>query len=387
MKLTKTLFIALLGLSFYSQAKTYSARTSDLEAAKKGDTSAMLRIAKQFDPDNDKESPVDNQEKDIEIAYEWYEKAAEKGDYTARKWMYRYYDEKEKPELALSWWKKQAAKAEKHDSFPMNWLGRYYFEQKDYEQAFYWLEEKGGMRKVGYTDIHARYLAKEFGSEMYRKGIGAPLDYQKALEIENDILEEDKSSLMSARVYLTQSILNKGQKMPPLKELIKQAENADNAFMRWLGLGDIEAMKLLGAIYLLGDYPEEQKNMRQDIQLKPNVEQARYWLEKYFQLNNNDKQVAYWLSLYDLEWMRKAAELSNPYALFIMAKAYYMGNSSMQKIKGILSKEKSFYRYSKYIFSIKDTEQAKIYAKLACEKGVYEGCKLYNEAEKFPEFK
>ncbi|MGX2951471.1 tetratricopeptide repeat protein [Ursidibacter sp. B-7004-1] len=332
-KLIPTLFTALmLSFSLNSQAKTYSANSKDLQDAKNGDVYAMLNMARQFDPSDWASKPVDNQEKDIEIAYEWYEKAGEKGD-------------------------KEAA----------SWLGHYYLNKKAYDEAVYWFIEKNG-RKGGFYDKIKYVNGQLFSAEVYRKGIVVKKELAKALEIYQTLWGNVPMSFLSEislLTYLTNAEIN-GQ-MTDFNSLLKQAEKADSKWAQWFGVNN-EVMKLVGVIYLLGEYPENADILTREATTKPDYQKAKFWLEKYANLSN-DSETAYWLGRGlngmkgDIKWLKKAADLKEKNALFEMGAAHYKGK-----------------------IAIKDPEQAKHYAKLACEEGNKRGCSLYRDIVKYSEY-
>lgn len=331
-KLIPALFtVLMLSFSLNSPAKTYSANSKDLQDAENGDVYAMLRIARQFDPDNWLDKPVDNQEKDIEIAYEWYAKAGEKDD-------------------------EEAA----------SWLGHYYLAKKAYDKAVYWFIEKNG-REWKVKDWEKYANGQLFSAEVYRKGIVVKKDPAKALEIYQTLWNSAHMrflSEISLRTYLTNAEIN-GQ-LTDFNSLLKQAEKADSKWAQWFGANN-EVMKLVGVIYLLGEYPENADKLTREATTKPDYQKAKFWLEKYATLSN-DPETAYWLGRGlngmkgDIKWLKKAADLKEKNALFEMGAAHYEG----------------------YI-AIKDPEQAKYYAKLACEEGNKRGCNLYRDVVKYPE--
>ncbi|MGX2956510.1 hypothetical protein ACWIYZ_05380 [Ursidibacter arcticus] len=335
-KLIPMLFTALmLSFSLNSPAKTYSANSQDLQDAKNGDIKAMLRIAQQFDPETKWVEPVDNQEKDIEIAFEWYQKAAEKGNGDAA-----------------------------------SRLGHYYLDKKAYDKAAYWLiERKGGDGENGLGGLVSFRKWKDgvlFSAELYRKGIVVKKDLGKALEIYQERHSEYSGlSEYLPLIYLTNAEIN-GQ-LKDFNSLLKQAEKADSKWAQWFGANN-EVMKLVGVIYLLGEYPENADILTREATTKPDYQKAKFWLEKYATLSN-DPETAYWLGQGlngmkgDIKWLKKAADLKEKNALFEMGVAHYEGK-----------------------IAIKDPDQAKHYAKLACEEGNKRGCDLYRGVVKYPEY-
>lgn len=106
------MLIGVMCVTQFAQSQTYKLPQNYSSRAAMGDQFAMVNIAAKFDPDVDDNSDmnrssfidwtIEKQPKDINIAIEWYEKAARLGNDQA----------------------KQA-------------LGRLYFKQKDYKNAFY----------------------------------------------------------------------------------------------------------------------------------------------------------------------------------------------------------------------------------------------------------
>lgn len=365
-----TLALVLLTLSLNMDAKTYSANKLDLDQANNGNTDAMIRIAEQFDPKKYSIHPVAGQAKDIEIAYEWYEKAADKANWTAQNWLCDYYQDN-KDKVQSEKWFINHAEIKDYQECAAQWLGEYYFKQKEYSKAYYWLVEREGMDGAILDNIRFKRKRTKLVAEMYFKGIGTKQNYEKALEHYKSLTFYGNERNVSysvenlARYYLVKAETQ--GKIINLDDLINKAERADNKFMQWFGV-DLEPMKLLGAIYLLGDYPENRDKIKQDTNAKPDFDKARYWLEKYIALTN-DPEVEYWLGKGlvglsgNIKLLEKSAEQGYGRAAFQLGKEHYMGYNA-----------------------IYDAEKAKHYAKLACENGVSDGCKLYKDINEYPKY-
>lgn len=153
------MLIGVMCVTQFAQSQTYKLPQNYSSRAAMGDQFAMVNIAAKFDPDVDDNSDInrshfidwtiEKQPKDINIAIEWYKKAARLGNDQA----------------------KQA-------------LGRLYFKQKDYKNAFYWLETEGGKKSFFLYTLTSGRMFDPYGAVglMYEMGLGTIKDYAKAIE-------------------------------------------------------------------------------------------------------------------------------------------------------------------------------------------------------------
>ncbi|EJP30479.1 Sel1 repeat protein [Haemophilus sputorum HK 2154] len=271
----------------------------------------MLLKAKSFDPDN---SGYSFEAKDINKAIEWYKKAANAGNKEA-----------------------------------INWLGKYYFNNKNYSKALYWLEEKGGRNYHAWNVPNYSYMV----AEMYRKGLGVPQNYERAIEIYEEN-EDKRADFLRAE--------QQGQKID-LDTLQKVAE-----------LGDLNAMKLLAILYDCygggSGYPYLNGACYKDSDKdKQNARKAAQWYKKIVE-QTNDPEAMFLVATNEssqakrFQWFKKSAEQGYSWALYMVAYSYYYE-----------------------VGTVGDGDSVKKYAKLSCEEGIDYGCLLYNKSLEFPTFR
>ena len=276
--------------------------------------SRMLDTAKEYNPEET--SYFATEGKDLNKAVQWYEKAANAGSVEAA-----------------------------------NWLGRFYFEKKNYPKAMYWLEEKRGKYYASWWGYHDRYII----AEMYRRGLGVPQDYARAIEI----YEEDNDP----RAIFVEAE-QRGRKVD-LKTLEAEAK-----------AGNVEAAELL-AIWHDCYGRDNGYSHGEDGGCVPNPTRRgggnknyREAFGSYVRLNEltqkdgkYDPKILYALAknvpssqATSFGYFKLAANEGHPWALYYTA------------------------HYLAYGFgTIKNEEEALKYAKLACNAGVDRGCRLANK--------
>ncbi|OOF44505.1 hypothetical protein BKK50_02380 [Rodentibacter rarus] len=283
MKKISALFIVsgiLAGYPTTMVAKTYSASSHDLRMAKAGFTYSMLQIAKQFDPVFKDIHPVDNQKKDFDIAFEWYQKAGEAGD-------------------------KEASCR----------LGDYYWDKQHYQQALYWYETKKGSDYFGYSGNVARNYEgcaqKGRVFEIYHRGLGVPKNYDKVIQLYNS--RNRNIGKESQIIYLFQQE-KAGEKLE-FSSLLKRA-----------GQGDLKAMKILGAMYEVVDASIYPYVPFERDEFKGGKDKVLFWLEMAEE-RTGDPQIQYWLGRQkNIKWLKKAADQGYAVAQFGLAAEYYRGD-------------------------------------------------------------
>lgn len=279
----------------FAQSKTYSIPKSYSDRVAMGSRYDMVRIAVKFDPDVDDTSDsnrgsftdwtIEPQPKDINIAIEWYEKAAQFGDDPAK--------------LAL---------------------GRLYFKQKDYKNAFYWLETQGGKKSYFTYTLTSERKFDPYGSVgwMYQRGLGTIKDYEKAIENYEEI-----PNASDDRVYFLKAE-QKGINVN-VDTLKIQAEQ-----------GDLNAMRLLAIWYQYYSI-EDYQGFENDIKL---LRQARHWYKKLEEITQ-DPEVQYFIAntipykerkaiVEKFQWLKKSADNGYPYAQLAVAGAFTFGNGTIQ---------------------------------------------------------
>lgn len=285
------ILVGIMCVTQFAQSKTYKLPPIYSNRVAMGDQFAMVDIAAKFDPDFDDNSyfnrdrfrnwTIENQPKDINIAIEWYEKAARLGNDEA----------------------KQS-------------LGRLYFKQKDYKNALYWLETEGGKKAMSLPDLTSGRMFDPYGAVgwMYQRGLGTIKNYAKAIENYEEIPDRSDD-----RIYFLKAA--EQGRLVSLDELKKRTEQ-----------GDIDAMRLLAILYRYYAFLDNQGFENKDMEF---LKKARYWYKK-IEEKTQDPEVQYFIAMtipYEEEksavekfqWLKKSADNGYPYAQLEVGRAFSLG--------------------------------------------------------------
>lgn len=265
-----SIMLLLICFSMLGYTKQYWIDSYLLERLERGDTSAMLEVARQFSPSSVVYKPVKNQKKDIEFAIELYSKIIDANDfnsYAARKELQQLYCFSDEI-------------IQKYARECVFWSENYPISLDEFDQI-----------------IRFATLGR-----IYRKGIGGvKKDLNKALEYYSIIESEDTLYLINAELQ---------GEIKDFDSVLKKAQ-----------LLDIKAMTLVGIMYWKGEYTQEDRKA------------AKMWLQRVFE-KTQEPQILFWLSELEInkakrfQMAKKAADQGNSHAQDRVAGFYYGGHGT-----------------------------------------------------------
>ncbi|MCF7790841.1 MAG: sel1 repeat family protein [Victivallales bacterium] len=282
------------------------------------------------------------------LAYEWYLKAAEKGD-SHSQYMVGIMDSKgqgveKNYKKAFKCFKKSAAGTTR----AYIELSNFYFygrgTKQSYIKAFYYLDESAKNENTDLNSIFIKYLKNMPPkvilqiADMYYSGKELTQNYKKAFELYKHLNNKNGEYMLSKMFFLGQHVeKNLNRAIILLTKAITQGKpDTDNLLSKITN--EIKGENLFRIAEKLEDgskpFPKNKKLAYQIYKIsatKKNIDAILKLAKSYYNgnyLNKNYKKA--------FHWYKAAANQNNSHAIYILAKMYFHGQGTEKNIQSAL---------------------------------------------------